>query len=190
MAKKDQEKEVEEQEPLTEEQRITRLEKKVGTNKFVLFGIALFLIIIISISVTIFSVIAFQDTEEVSDPAVSALQLEVAELKKQLSPLDSKINNLSQSIPALKGQLANTQNAVIASVMLEQEKSFQKFLATLQSGTYDLAHMVPGSRTWLEQYSEQISLATQHSKMRIQSLEKLNSGEAVANDDPFFGDDF
>jgi uncharacterized membrane protein len=47
MAKKEAvEKEV--QEPLTEEQRIAQLEKKVGSNKVFLLSIAVFLIIIIS----------------------------------------------------------------------------------------------------------------------------------------------
>ena len=47
MAKKEAaEKEV--QEPLTEEQRIAQLEKKVGSNKVFLLSIAIFLIIIIS----------------------------------------------------------------------------------------------------------------------------------------------
>ena len=74
--------------------------------------------------------------------------------------------------------------------MLEQEQDFQKFLTALQSGTYDLAHMVPGSRTWLDQYSDQINNSIKHSKARTQSLKDLNSSKALNKEDPFFGDDF
>jgi len=192
MAKKeDTEQEApENKEPLTEEQRIAQLEKKAGTNKLVLFSMALVLVIVISMLVTAFTLLIFKDTKKSNNEADTGLQTEVLELKQQLGSLDSKLNDFSLTIPELKGQLANTQNTTLKRVMLEQEQSFQTFLTALQSGTYDLAHMVPGSRTWLEQYSEQISQAMTHSKDRINSLKSLNSSEALSKDDPFFGDDF
>jgi len=192
MAKKDpKEKEApEEQTPLTEEQRIARLEKKVGTNKLVLFGIALFLVVIISMSITAFTILTLQEPEEANNEDITVLQTEVAELKKQLITIDAKLGKLALAIPELTGQLANSQNTVLRKVMLDQEQGYQQFLSTLQSGTYDLAHMVPGSRTWLEQYSGQISQAMTYSKERVQLLRNLNSSEAINKDDPFFGDDF
>ena len=42
-----------EQEPLSPEQRLDALEKKVGSNKLMLFGLAVLLIIVISVSVTV-----------------------------------------------------------------------------------------------------------------------------------------
>ena len=192
MAKKvPNEKEVpEEQIPLTEEQRITQLEKKVGTNKLGLFGIALFLVIVISMSVTAFIILTLREPVETKNEDLTALQLEVAELKKQLITADVKLGKLVLALPELKGQLANSQNTVLRKVMLDQEQGYQQFLTSLQSGTYDLAHMVPGSRTWLEQYSGQINQAMSYSKERVQLLQNLNSNEAINKDDPFFGDDF
>jgi len=192
MAKKvPNEKEVpEEQIPLTEEQRITQLEKKVGTNKLGLFGIALFLVIVISMSVTAFIILTLREPVETKNEDLTALQLEVAELKKQLITADAKLGKLVLALPELKGQLANSQNTVLRKVMLDQEQGYQQFLTSLQSGTYDLAHMVPGSRTWLEQYSGQINQAMSYSKERVQLLQNLNSNEAINKDDPFFGDDF
>jgi len=192
MAKKvPNEKEVpEEQIPLTEEQRITQLEKKVGTNKLGLFGIALFLVIVISMSVTAFIILTLREPVETKNEDLTALQLEVAELKKQLITADVKLGKLVLALPELKGQLANSQNTVLRKVMLDQEQGYQQFLTSLQSGTYDLAHMVPGSRTWLEQYSGQINQAMSYSKERVQLLHNLNSNEAINKDDPFFGDDF
>jgi hypothetical protein len=178
------------QEPLTEEQRIIQLEKKVGNNKLVLIGIALFLMIIISMIVTAFAVLNLSGPKDTSHETVTALQTEVTTLKQQLASLEANQSKLSVSLPDLKNQLANTQNTVLKKVMLEQEQGFQQFLSALQSGTYDLAHMVPGSRTWLDQYSEQIDRAITHSKERTKSLKHLNSNEAINKEDPFFGDDF
>ena len=192
MAKKEkaEKKAPEVQEPLTEEQRIAQLEKKVGNNKLFLFGIALFLIIIISMIVTAFAVLNLQGPDDANNEALTALQTEVVELKQQLANYDAKVDKLSVTLPDLKNQLANTQNTVLKKVMLEQEQGFQKFLMALQSGTYDLAHMVPGSRTWLDQYSEQIDRSITHSKGRVKSLKSLNSNAAINKEDPFFGEDF
>jgi len=192
MAKKDKaEKEAPEaQEPLTEEQRIAQLEKKVGNNKLFLFGIALFLIIIISMIVTAFAVLNLKGPDDSDNEAFTTLQTEIIELKQQLASFDAKLDKLSVTLPNLKNQLANTQNTVLKKVMLEQEQGFQKFLMALQSGTYDLAHMVPGSRTWLDQYSEQINRSITHSKARTNALNHLNSNAAINKEDPFFGEDF
>jgi len=192
MAKKEKpEKETPEaQEPLTEEQRITQLEKKVGNNKLFLFGIALFLIIIISMIVTAFAILNFKGPKDSNNEAVTALQTEVVELKQQLASFDEKLDILTLTLPDLKNQIANTQNTVLKNVMLQQEQGFQKFLSALQSGTYDLAHMVPGSRTWLDQYSEQINSSITHSKDRVKSLKSLNSNAAISKEDPFFGEEF
>jgi uncharacterized protein YlxW (UPF0749 family) len=189
MAKKEEaEKEV--QEPLTEEQRIAKLEKKVGNNKLFLLSIAIFLIIIITMIVTSFAVLNREPPEDSNNEAVVALQKEVTDLKQQLASLTTKIGALSVKLPDLNNQLANTQNSVLKKVMLKQEQGFQEFLMSLQSGTYDLAHMVPGSRTWLDQYSEQINSSISHSKARTKSLEQLNSSGPINKDDPFFGDDY
>jgi len=192
MAKKEKAKKEapEANEPLTEEQRIAQLEKKVGNNKLFLFGIALFLIIIISVIVTVFAVLNLKGTKEPNNESFTALQTEFNGLKQQLVSLDAKLDKLSVSLPGLKNQLANTQNTVLKQVMLEQEQGFQKFLMALQSGTYDLAHMVPGSRTWLDQYSEQINRSITHSKARTNALNHLNSNAAINKEDPFFGEDF
>ena len=189
MAKKETA-ENEAQAPLTEEQRIAQLEKKVGSNKFFLFGIALFLIIIISVIVTVFAVLNLKEPKEADNKPIAELHTEIASLKQQLANFDTKLDKLSVTLPSLKNQLSNTQNTVLKKVMLEQEQGFQAFLMALQAGTYDLAHMVPGSRTWLEQYSEQINTSITHSKARTQSLKDLNSSAPINKEDPFFGDDF
>ena len=70
-----------EHEPLTEEQRITALEDKVGTNKIVLISLALFLIVAVSVSAT-FLLVSMMSTDDtaVESETVIALQDRVTEL--------------------------------------------------------------------------------------------------------------
>ena len=98
---------------MTEEQRIAQLEKKVGNNKLVLLGIALFLIVIISMIVTAFAVLNLSGPKDTSNETITALQTEVTTLKEQLVSLEAKQDKLSGSLPELKNQLANTQITVL-----------------------------------------------------------------------------
>jgi len=177
-----------EHEPLTEEQRITALEQKVGTNKLFLFAIALFLIVVISVSVTIIGLTAGGDEETVNPEDLISLQEEVASLKQLLEEQNSSLKKSASSLSLFEEQLANSSNKVIQDIILDQEKSHQVFLDTLRSGMYDLAHMVPGSRTWLDVYSDKIDKAAAHSKSREKDLSNLMSNQVSEDEEePFFG---
>lgn len=178
-----------EHEPLTEEQRITALENKVGSNKIILISMALFLIVAVSISSTFFVVSLFAEEETTGDSeSVIALQTKVLELEKTLEEL-KKITKTSKSeFALLKDKVANSSNLKIQQIILEQELGHQTFLDALRSGMYDLAHMLPGSRTWLEVYGEKVDKATSHSKDREKALLNLQKGvisEATIQEDPF-----
>jgi len=178
-----------EHEQLTEEQRITALEEKVGTNKHVLIGIALFLIVIISVSITIFTMAALGEEEPVAIESITLLQEQLATLQETVGRQSAKIKSLSRKFPNLEEQLENNSNVKLQSIILEQEKGHQEFLDALRSGMYDLAHMVPGSRTWLDVYNEKVDKADAHSKSREKDLKKLKLSTVNKNeedDDPFF----
>lgn len=178
-----------EHEPLTEEQRITALEDKVGTNKIVLISMALFLIVAVSVSATflVVSLLGKGDTS-VESKTVIALQDRVTELEKTIVQ-STKANKASLiEMQALKKQLASSSNLTLQQIILDQERGHQTFLETLRSGMYDLAHMLPGSRTWLEVYGEKVDSAEKDSKNREKALLKLKSGAASAQEsteDPF-----
>jgi len=178
--------EKDEQEPLTAEQRLDLLEKKLSASKLILFVIALFLIIIISVSVTAFSLFVVKNSGEDSSQAVLDIQTEVMGSKEHLSAQDERIADMAIVLAKQENQLANSGNKVIQSVLLDQEKNFQVFLASLHNATYDLAHMVPGSRAWLELYSAQIDESIALSQARAEKLSLLETSDK--KEDSFFGD--
>lgn len=186
MAKKDDNVE---HEPLTEEQRITALEDKVGTNKIVLISLALFLIIAVSVSATflVVSMIGEDDTAVESDTVI-ALQERVTELEKTIESMKKVTKTSRNELLVLKEKLNNSSNLKLQQIILEQERGHQTFLDTLRSGMYDLAHMLPGSRTWLEVYGEKVDKAELYSKDREKALLKLQTGstnEKDSEEDPF-----
>jgi len=189
MAKKDDNTE---HEPLTEEQRITALEEKVGTNKIVLISIALFLIIIVSVSSTVFIVSMFGEDEDAtaSSEMVAALEAKIVEQEKVLENIKKLTKENRAELSALKDKVASSSNQKLQELMIEQERGHQMFLDTLRTGMYDLAHMIPGSRTWLEVYGEKVDSAERHSKEREKELLNLQKGiinktKTTIQEDPF-----
>lgn len=178
--------EKDEQEPLTAEQRLDQLEKKLSASKMILFVIALFLIIIISVSITAFSLFVVKDSGEESTQAVLDVQAELMNSKEQLAVQDARIAELAITLVRQESQLANSSNKMIQSVLLDQENNYQTFLTSLLSATYDLAHMVPGSRAWLELYSAQIGELMTLSQARAKKLSLLETSDK--KEDSFFGD--
>ena len=178
-----------EHEPLTEEQRITALEDKVGGNKIILLSIAIFLIIAVSVTSTFFVVSLFAEDEILDDSeTVVILQAKVSELEKTLEELKKATKASKSEFSLLKDKLANSSNLKLQQIILEQEQANQTFLETLRSGMYDLAHMLPGSRTWLEVYGEKVDKAEIYSKDREKVLLNLQKGvvnEASIQEDPF-----
>lgn len=174
----------EDSDEMSEEQRLTLLERSVTTNKIVLLVMALGLIVAISVTITTLIMAGMKDdTPTVELTAFNQLQMEVMSLKKQLVEQEKYIANVQQSFPKLQEQIKNSSAGTFQRVMIQQEKGNQKFLKTLKSGMYDLAHMVPGSRTWLELYNEQMNEAMQLSLQRERELKRLQTGEVLVEPD-------
>lgn len=176
---------------LTEEQRIAALEKSASTNKLVLLGLSLFLLIFVSVTVTSFILLASKGGDpRAQKEAFAALQGSLEKQSLQLEALDARLLEHSLRLSELTNELARSGNVAMATIAVEQEQNYQTFLASLRSATYDLAHMVPGSRAWLELYSAQIDSAVEQSKVRQSKLEKVKLEESSkkTEKDPFFGD--
>jgi hypothetical protein len=89
--------------------------------------------------------------------------------------LKDQVNQQKLLIEQLNFTYEKSQAATFQKVMVEQEQSYQQFLATLKVGMYDLAKMIQGSRTWLDIYSERIEAAQSMSSNREKELNKLNT---------------
>ena len=115
--------------------------------------------------------------------AVTALQEQLSTLQTKIEGQDEQLQKLRKMFPLIQEQMESTSNRKLLNIVKEQEAAHQEFLDALRSGMYDLAHMLPGSRTWLEVYGEKVDLAAAHSKSRENDLKKLASKKATQNSD-------
>jgi anionic cell wall polymer biosynthesis LytR-Cps2A-Psr (LCP) family protein len=176
---------------LTPEQRLDALEGKVGKNRIVLMSIALILIVTLSASITAFMMHYFGGVSANSGSSNNTETIQTLEGQAELlEQYDIRLAELSSQLKTLDNKIENSSNATIQRILVEQEQAKQKFMDTVRSSIYDLAHMVPGSRSWLELYSEQLDEAMVKSQQREKALKELQTSEPVANKDPFFGDEF
>lgn len=156
-----------EAEQLSDEQRLSLLEAKVGKNRTVILIVAITMIVILSVSFTVLILKLLHVDEPYAplsafDEQKAAIQLLRTELEKQ----NGAIANLTLTYQ-------HSQVATFQKTMIEQEQSYQEFLATLKLGMFDLAKMIPGSRTWLEVYNEKIDDGVKLSKQREKALKRL-----------------
>ncbi|MAG42911.1 MAG: hypothetical protein CMH95_01195, partial [Oceanospirillaceae bacterium] len=70
-----------------------------------------------------------------------------------------------------------SQASGFKEILLDQEQSYQTHLSALKQGMRDLAKMMPGSRTWLEMYDEQMDIALEESRQRVQKLAAIQTSE-------------
>ncbi len=154
-------------EPLTEEQRISVLEGKVGKNRTVITIVALTLIVILSVSFTILILKLLR----ADDGSVSTSRFE--EQIVVIQALEDDIKQQQLLIEHLTLTYQKSQVATFQRTLIEQEQSYQAFLSTMKLGMYDLAKMVQGSRTWLDIYNEKIQNAQNLSAAREKELQRI-----------------
>lgn len=156
-----------ETEQLSDEQRISILEGKVGKNRTVIIIVALTLIVVLSVSFTVLIIkLLHVDEPYVSRSKFDAQEAIIQTLQKEIKEQQKKLASLSLSYQ-------HSQAAVFQKTLIEQEQSYQKFLIALKVGMFDLAKMVQGSRTWLDVYTEKLDDALEWSELREKELESF-----------------
>ena len=156
-----------ETEQLSDEQRISILEGKVGKNRTVIIIVALTLIVVLSVSFTVLIIkLLHVDEPYVSRSKFDAQEVIIQTLQKEIKEQQKKLVSLSLSYQ-------HSQAAVFQKTLIEQEQSYQKFLIALKVGMFDLAKMVHGSRTWLDVYTEKLDNALEWSELREKQLESF-----------------
>ena len=159
-------------EELSEEQRISVLENKVGKNRTIIAIVGLTLLVILSVSITVLILRLMH----VDEPYVPISTFE--DQKLIIQELKTDLKEQQKLIAALTLTYDKSQVAAFQQNMIEQEQSYQEFLATLRVGMYDLAKMVQGSRTWLDVYNESLEDAQDLSKQREKNLKRINTKTA------------
>lgn len=173
-----------EQDELSEEQRIDLLEKSASTNKIALLIVALLLMVALSVTITTTIISSMSnDTVYATPSELVILQERIDALEKVMAAKDAQIQQLAQAYPELLAKLDAGSAPTFQRVMVQQEASFQEFLKTMKTGMYDLAHMIPGSRTWLEVYNDQVNRAIQLSQVRSRDLKRLQTGVPLIEPD-------
>ena len=156
-----------ETEELTDEQRLSILEGKVGKNRTVIIVISIAVVVILSVSLTLTLLNALGGDKNYATQAAFEEQKVIiaslsAELEKQRSQLGTLSLNYKQS-----------EVFVFQQTMIEQEQSYQEFLKTLKLGMYDLAKMIQGARTWLDVYNDKVDDGLNASKQREKNLKRI-----------------
>jgi flagellar basal body-associated protein FliL len=156
-----------EAEELSDEQRLSVVEGKVGKNRMMLIIVVITMVVVLSVSLTLSIINLFSDDE----PYVLRSSFEEQQVTIQL--LSTKLEQHSSSLGSLTLDYQQSDVATFQQTMIEQEQSYQEFLSALKMGMFDLAKMVQGSRTWLDVYNEQLDDAKDLSKLREENLRGL-----------------
>lgn len=186
------------EEPLSDAERLQVLEKSAKLNRLLLFGVAgvVVLILVGLLAVKVAGLFA-------EDPSKAAAE-QISQLEKQVKGLKGDISELQAQVQKQGAQLALQQTGNLAGILKPaatedpgtvgqlaktlqgQENDFQQVILTLQVGMRDLAYMLPGSRTWLEYYTETLNKSLATSKARTLELQQWAKGEAPAVIAPVF----
>ena len=178
--------------PGSDEERLAKLEKANRLNRILIFALALLLFIVLSSLATSAVVKMLADEPPPFDPeAFAALQHHAEELEKQVNALkeDQKRQDALLKLaatpppppPAAAAAPAAPPAQDIAALklmgrtLLGQEQSYQQSLQTLKNGMRDLADMIPGSRSWLDDYNEEIDKAINASVQRTKAIQQWGS---------------
>ncbi len=161
----------EDENELSESQRLSILEETVTTNRRLLIAVLMMALIVVSVTVTMAVVrLLAPDVTYVDTRTFARVEQEVTVLKEAAIAWEQKAADM-------KVILDSSHATAFKAMMLEQEQSYQLHLNALKEGMRDLARMVPGSRTWLEEYEEQMNTAIEQSKARMTQLSRLQTSE-------------
>ncbi|OLU13275.1 hypothetical protein BVH01_23310 [Pseudomonas sp. PA1(2017)] len=177
--------------PASDDERLAKLEKANRLNRILIFALALLLFIILSSLATSAVVKMLADEPPPFDPeAFAALQHRAEQLETELNTLkeDQKRQDALLKLAATPPPPAPASAApaappsqdiaalkLMGRTLLGQEQSYQQSLAALKNGMRDLADMVPGSRSWLDDYNEEIDKAVNASMQRVKAIQQWGS---------------
>lgn len=179
-------------EPLSDAERLQALEKSSTLSRLILYGVAgvVVLMLLVLLAVQVSGLLA-------DDPNKAAAE-QISQLEKQVKSLKGEISELQGQVQKQGAQLALQQSGNLAGILKPaatedpgtvgqlaktlqgQENDFQQVILTLQVGMRDLAYMLPGSRTWLDYYTETLNKSLATSKARTLELQQWAKGQAPA----------
>ena len=179
-------------EPLSDAERLQALEKSSKLSRLILYGVAGVVVLMLEV------LMAVQASGLLADDPSKAAAEQISQLEKQVHGLKGEISELQGQVQKQGAQLALQQSGnltgilkpaatedpgtvgQLAKTLQGQENDFQQVILTLQVGMRDLAYMLPGSRTWLDYYTETLNKSLATSKARTLELQQWAKGQAPA----------
>ena len=182
---------------LSEEERIELLEHEEKSDRIWLWVVSVVggIALLIWLVMTLISSLS-DESEVLSVDNVQAMEQRLVKLEKSVERLERLVAMQDEQLASLKANQFTGLHSVIddkstvgrvALVLQEQEKDYQQVMDGLKTGMRDLANMLPGSRSWLSDYSEAIDQAQASSRKRVTELQKWSlevKGELPARPTP------
>lgn len=158
-----------------EMQRLGLVEKNVKLDRMLLLFLAglIILTIVVTVAISLVSSIYASEAERAYAAEITELREKVTELRNDLQRTQLQLQVSGNEVSELKALLDNSHDPALQKLMLEQEEGFQEFIRSMKDGIYDLARIVPGSRTWLQVYSDKMDNTLQSSRNRQKTLQSL-----------------
>lgn len=190
-------------EVLTEQERIEQLERAGKLNRMLIFGLAGALMVNL-IAWVLVAFLSGSDTPDVEDQAalaslasVEALQKEIGALQLLIAPLQQQIKDQQKlmllqaqqksippseaqapEVPAVPREQDRENVRMVARTLIGQEYNYQQTLNSLRDGMRELANMTPGSRSWLDFYTESLAKPMADSQARVKALQAWEEKQA------------
>ncbi|MBC9251050.1 hypothetical protein A9179_12265 [Pseudomonas alcaligenes] len=184
-------------------QRIARLEKAGKLNRLLIYALAgaLGLVLLAWLLIALLTPKHEEKTEkpeaseansQALEKEIGALQLQVDNLQKQLQDqqklilLQQKTALAPAPTPAAAAATPQPSNRdretqqMVARILLGQERSYQASIAALKMGMRDLAGMIAGSRSWLEDYEADLNKPLAESQARAKALQQWLDGKPAS----------
>lgn len=193
---------------LTDQQRIEQLEKTGKLNRLLIYGLSGGLVLAL-LAILLVGLLGGGGEEEKVEKgpslaSVKALEERLASLEQQVAPLKQQVQNQQALFNLLKGGLpapaaapaptaaaaaatgsseaeksAQETKLMVARTLISQEQSYQKTITALKSGMRDLAGMIAGSRSWLEDYESDLNKPLAESQARAKALQQWANSKSA-----------
>lgn len=184
---------------LGDQQRIELLEKSAKLSRLLIYGLAGGLVLLL-LTVVLIALLGGSDEHEEKEPvaskaSVAALEKRLVTLEQQVATFQQQLKNqqalisLAASSPPVPASTAAPTPAApsgpdratvkqVASVLIGQEQNYQQSITALKNGMRDLAGMIAGSRSWLEDYEADLNKPLGESQARVKALQQWSSGKS------------
>lgn len=168
-------------EAISDESRLTGLEKGQKLDRILLFALTAVLAVVLASWLTsgLMSLLS-EEKPSVSPSQIEALQTKNSTLEQQIADLQRQLSEQKAMLATLQNRKAepatiSVDNSALTQQVTEtligQEQSFQESLSALKAGMRDLAGMIAGSRSWLADYNEALDKQLAASRERVKRLQ-------------------